>query len=177
MSCGGPSKGDFKPGHKKAAGVARPLAGTKTNAVKQMMNEILYSPMKGASRRSLVELATATLLQAMLDRDEHGNVTPAGERAAVDIWNRAFGKPKQTIDVDVTNRTLIEFVATVQGAAAQSRLLVDQAKRRELVPPAGPTVSLPPSNNGHANGKANGHLNGHQNGSANGQAAKNPQNP
>ncbi len=108
---------------KRGPGGARVGAGRKPDVVKKALDEQLNAAIDSKidpKKRSLVQLAWDTVAQAMIDRDENGNVTAAGAKAAKDIHDRVYGKAVEKHEVDLTNGPLLKHVADLAAAAASS---------------------------------------------------------
>ncbi len=103
----------FGPGNKASKGHGRP-----PDRVKQTLHDLLDQVREakdGKPAQSLVDLAFNTVLAAMHDRDEDGNVTPAGINAAKLVFAYRYGLPKQTHELNVSG---LETLGTVRGAMA-----------------------------------------------------------
>lgn len=100
-------KGRFVKGNTEAAGGENKKGrnGRPPKFAKQALYDFLFNPAapEDPDSASLVETARQTILDAMRDRDEDGNVTPAAITAARDVWDRAFGRARQSVDLRVSN--------------------------------------------------------------------------
>lgn len=122
----------FGPGNQAAKGHGRPPDRVK-KALADLLDEA-RSPDFGKdspdpARRSLSELALDTIEQAMLDRDDGGNITPAGVNAARLVLAYRYGMPKQTTEINVSGHAVI---ATVRGVMA--KMVVEDARLAEKDP-------------------------------------------
>lgn len=133
-------RNSFPEGNKLAKGGARARSGPKTADIKQA-EAAIFSALefevatrgkdgkielkdgKPALRKAtLIHLAGETIAQAMADRDENGNVTMAGVRAAEMTMNRVYGKPRQAITIDSTGKNPIEDAVALLGAVTKGEI-------------------------------------------------------
>ena len=124
----------FTAGNQGGPGGARPGSGRKPGAVKQalatLLTETPYTVVVGAEGKertvtianNLVELAVRTIGKAMTDRDEIGNVTGPGLRAAQDVVDRTYGKARQTLKLQGERRDLAHALQSVHGALTAGRM-------------------------------------------------------
>ncbi len=98
-----PVTGKFTKGNKIGAHKGhRP--GKKPNAMRQALDELLNSPVKGdTDNRTLVGVAMDTLYKALGAQDEFGQPNAVALQAARDILDRQFGKARQTVQVARAN--------------------------------------------------------------------------
>ena len=122
----------------------------KPTKAKALLAEILTTDVsaEGQDETSIVEEAARTLLEAITDRDEHGNVTPVALQASKDVMDRAFGLPKRSVEVRTTGRTVIELLETNQAKMLGARTVVNEAEHEN-----GQVGNKKPSN-GRKNGRA-----------------------
>lgn len=97
-----PKNGQFLPGNKAAEGVRDQTKGRKPKFVKQALYDLLFLPPDEKSI-SLVEKARQTLVDALDAKGDDGKPSAAAVAAARDIWDRAFGRARQTMDLRVSN--------------------------------------------------------------------------
>lgn len=98
------ANGQFEKGHKLAPGGAREGAGRKPDVVKQSLADLMDSTITLADRRAI--------LKAVVEQAKLGDV-----RAATFIFDRLYGKPKETIEMsgsDDNTRPIIVNIAPPQ---------------------------------------------------------------
>ncbi len=121
--------GTFAAGNRCAVGNK---GGRPTNAARRVIDELLHAPevyihdedgKPIGQAVSLVEKARITIDNALSSTDKDGNTSYAALMAARDIFNRAFGLPKATMDLRVSNTdTLIDDLNAAEQQAELDEL-------------------------------------------------------
>jgi hypothetical protein len=133
----------FEKGNKLATGGKRPGSGRKPDVVREALDDLLNKKqtIKGARGKTLVQLAAHTIVEALVQRDEDGQVSMVAVRAAETVIDRAFGKPRMTVEVQGRGSNLLEVLAADDQAIANN--LLRDVLPAEATPSPTPTPPKP----------------------------------
>jgi hypothetical protein len=145
------NKGDIAP-RKRNLG-----AGRKPDEYRRRLDAYLTASVPrdeavdpGWQGGDLLDFATHTIVTAMRDRDEDGNVTAAGVRAATHVWDRAFGRCVEKKEVYRTSISIVGRLSEMVLPESKPPVDMIEVDVRPLTPtPALPEKPMGVSTNGH----------------------------
>lgn len=113
--------GQFGPGNQASKGVTKP--GRSPGGMQRAVREFLEAPCDDdPKKRSLLEIAWATMHEALTSRDELGNPTGEAMRAVQLAFAYEYGRPREHKELRISNMALI---GVLQGS-------IDARKAAEL---------------------------------------------